>query len=225
MHFIDEEQHVAGRAGLTDERAQALLVLSAIGRARQQPDCIERQQPQVAHREGHTPLRDPQCQPFRNGGLANAGLTDERGVVLPLSKQNVDGARDLLIPAADDLQAASACVGGEISREAIQRLRVGVQGVGHEVDEDTIRRDRTVRGRGRFGGRDRHVGTNCVRRCYITGKTLPNSASPQTSMITAEGARKTPNGTSGNCSGAVSSPPSASSVCCVTRPRRTSAMG
>ena len=108
VHLVHEEQHVAGSARLGDECAEALLVLAAIGGAGEQAHGVEREQPEVAHGDGHVALGDADGEPLGDGRLADAGRPHERRVVLPLAKEDVDGARDLLVAAPDDLEAPGA---------------------------------------------------------------------------------------------------------------------
>ena len=49
----------------------------------------------------HFPVRDPFREPFGDGRLTDAGFTDETGVVLRTSAEDLDGPVDLLLPADD----------------------------------------------------------------------------------------------------------------------------
>ena len=125
VHLVDEQQYVARGTCFGDQRAQPLLVLAAIRRPCQQADGVQRQQTQIAQRDRHAPLRNAHGEPLRDGGLADPGLANERGIVLSLAEQDVDGAGDLLVATPNDLESAGACVVSEISRETIQGGRFG----------------------------------------------------------------------------------------------------
>ena len=118
MELVDEENDVAGRRRLGHDRAKTLLVLAAIRRSREQPHVIERQQPNVAHDERHVLRRDALRQAFRDRRLADTGRSDEGGIVLSVTQQDVDDARDFVFTTSDRLEAAGARVSGEVAREA-----------------------------------------------------------------------------------------------------------
>jgi hypothetical protein len=60
-------------------------------------------------------------------GLPNAGRTDERGIVLAVTEQNVYHAGDLFAPAANRLETSLARIGGQVTREARENA-VGLAG-------------------------------------------------------------------------------------------------
>ena len=50
VQLVDEQDHVAGRGRLGDDDANSLLVLAAVGRAGEERDVIERQEPDLPQR-------------------------------------------------------------------------------------------------------------------------------------------------------------------------------
>ncbi len=59
-------------------------------------------------------------QAFDDGGLADAGLAQEHGVVLGAAAEDLDDAFDLVLPADDRVELALAGQLGEVAAEAIQ---------------------------------------------------------------------------------------------------------
>ena len=117
---------------LGEDGLQPLLELTAVLRARDHRAEVERDQPLVLQRLGHVALDDALGEPLDDGGLADAGLADEHGVVLRTAGQHLHDAADLLVPADDRVELALAGGGGEVGAELLQRLvlPLGV-GCGH----------------------------------------------------------------------------------------------
>ena len=59
---------------------------------------------------------------FDDGGLADAGLADEHGIVLGASRQHLNDAANLLVPADDRIELAAARELGEIAPVLLERL-------------------------------------------------------------------------------------------------------
>ena len=85
---------------------QALLELAAILGAGDQRAHVERQQLLVLEALGHVALDDALRQAFGDGGLADAGLADQDGIVLGAAGEHLDGAADLLVAADDGIDLA-----------------------------------------------------------------------------------------------------------------------
>jgi len=118
MQLVDEEHHVGRRARLRNEATDALLVVAAVRRAGEQRDVVDGHDPRPAKRERHVTGRETLREPLDDRGLAYAGRTHERGVVLAVAEEDVYHAGDLLGPAAHRLESTLACVGGQVAREA-----------------------------------------------------------------------------------------------------------
>ncbi len=83
VQLVDEEDDAALRGLHLGEHAlQALLELAAILGAGDERAHVEREQLLVLEALGHVALDDAQRQAFRDGGLADAGLADQHGIVL-----------------------------------------------------------------------------------------------------------------------------------------------
>ena len=69
------------------------------------------------------------ARPFGDGGLADAGLADQHGVVLGAPGQHLDGAADLLVAADDGIDLALGGERGQVAGIALERV-VGLLGRG-----------------------------------------------------------------------------------------------
>ncbi len=74
------------------------------------------------------------ARPFHDGGLADARLTDQHGVVLRAAREHLDDAADLVVAADDRVELVVPGGVREVAAEALERL-VAVLGVlvGHAV--------------------------------------------------------------------------------------------
>ena len=68
------------------------------------------------------PADDPLGQPFDDGGLADAGLADEDGVVLRPPRQDLEDAPDLFVAADHRIQLVLAGELGQVAAVALERL-------------------------------------------------------------------------------------------------------
>ena len=83
VHLIDEEDDAAiGRCHFRQHRLQALLEFATVFGAGDQGTHVKRHQLLVFQAFGHVTLDDAERQALGNGGLADAGLADENGIVL-----------------------------------------------------------------------------------------------------------------------------------------------
>jgi hypothetical protein len=69
---------------------------------------VERHQLLALERFRHVVIDDAQRQAFGDGGLADAGLADQHGIVLGAAAQHLDGAADLLVAADHRIELAVA---------------------------------------------------------------------------------------------------------------------
>ena len=98
----------AAAVTLAQHRLQPLLELAAIFRAGDERAHVERHQLLVLQALRHVAIDDAERQPLDDGGLADAGLADQHGVVLGAPAQHLDGAADLLVAADDRVELALA---------------------------------------------------------------------------------------------------------------------
>ena len=123
VQLVDEQDDAPALGlHLAEHGLEALLELAAVLGAGDQRAHVERQQALILEALRHVALDDALGEPFRDGGLADAGLADQHGIVLGAARQHLDGAADLLVAADDGVDLALGRGGGEIARIALQRV-------------------------------------------------------------------------------------------------------
>ena len=77
---------------------------------------------------GHVAAHDALGQALDDGGLADARLADEHGVVLGAPREDLDDAADLLVAPDDRVELAGLGVRGQVAAVRLERLvgRLGV---------------------------------------------------------------------------------------------------
>jgi hypothetical protein len=95
-----------GRGDFRQHGLQPLLEFAAEFRARDQRAHVERHQPLVAQAFRHVAIDDAQRQAFGDGGLADAGLADQHGIVLGAAREHLDGAADFFVAADHGIELA-----------------------------------------------------------------------------------------------------------------------
>ena len=83
---------------------------------------VERQQALVVQALRHVAVDDAQRQALDDGGLADAGLADQHGVVLGAARQHLDRAADLLVAADDRVELAFARRLGQVAGIFLERV-------------------------------------------------------------------------------------------------------
>src|SRR5690625_2640316 len=71
---------------------------------------------------GDVPFDDATCQPLDDGGLADARLADQHGVVLGAAREHLDHAADLGVAPDHRVQAALAGQLGEVDAVLLEAL-------------------------------------------------------------------------------------------------------
>ena len=87
------------RLDLLDHLLQALLEIAAIARSREQRAHVEGIYRGPGENVGHLALVDLARQPLGDRGLADAGITNEKGVVLLAAAQHLNGTANLVLRA------------------------------------------------------------------------------------------------------------------------------
>ncbi len=129
VDLVDEEQHLTGRlTHLAHDRLQPLLELTAELRAGDQLPHIEGEHALVAQALGHLVVDDAAREALDDGGLADAGLTDEHGVVLRAPVEDLHHARDLVLTTDGRVELAVAGELREVGRVARERLVLRLRG-------------------------------------------------------------------------------------------------
>ena len=130
VHLVDEEDDLAGGGlDLLQDRLQPLLELAAVLRAGDQRAHVERHQPLVAQGFRHVAVDDAQREALGDGGLADAGLADQHGVVLGAARQHLHRAADLVVAADDRVDLALARGLGQVAGVLLERV-VALLGAG-----------------------------------------------------------------------------------------------
>ncbi len=114
---------------LLEHGLQPFLELAAVFRTGDQRAEVEREQLLVLQALRHVAIDDAQRQALGDGGLADAGLADQDGIVLGPARQHLDGAADLLVAADDRIELAVARSLGQVAGIFLQRV-IGVLGRG-----------------------------------------------------------------------------------------------
>ena len=107
VHLVDEQDDPAlGGGDLVQHRLQPLLELAAVFRAGDQAPMSRASSFLSFRTLGHVAVDDAQGQALDDGGLADAGLADQHGIVLGAAGEHLDGAADLLVAADHRVQLA-----------------------------------------------------------------------------------------------------------------------
>jgi hypothetical protein len=122
VDLVDEEDRVAVVLERGDHGLEALLELAAELGAGEQGAHVEGVDVGRGEGGGDLALDDAQGQALDDGGLADAGLADEHGVVLAAAAQHLDDALDLLVAADEQLDAAGLGLGVEVDGVGGQRV-------------------------------------------------------------------------------------------------------
>ena len=149
VQFVDEKDDLALAAGdLLEEGLQPLLELAAKLGARHHAAEVHGNEPLVLQRVGHVPGDDAPRQPLGDGGLADAGLADEHGVVLGAARQHLQGPPDLLVTADDRVELALPRPRGEVGAVFLQGLVFALGVLVHDPLGAAHRRQRLLQGGG-----------------------------------------------------------------------------
>ena len=141
VQLVDEQQDSPlGGLDLLQHRLEALLELAAVLGAGHERAEVEGEHRLVAQTLGHVPPHDALGEALDDGGLADAGLADQHGVVLGLAGEDLDRAPDLLVAADDRIELAAARRLDEVAAVLLERL-VGCLGsrAGHALTAAHLR--------------------------------------------------------------------------------------
>ena len=123
VQLVNEQDHRAFRLGdRLEDGFQAVLELAAELGAGDQRAQVEREHAPVLQPFGHVALDDAPREPFDDGGLADAGIADQHGVVLRAAAEHLHHAADFLVAADHRIELAAARGGGQVAAVALERL-------------------------------------------------------------------------------------------------------
>ena len=120
VQLVDEQHDVATGADLLQDLLQALLEVAAVAAPGHQGAEVEGVELLALQRLGHVVGHDPLGQALDDGGLADAGLADEDGVVLGAARQHLHHPLDLLLAADDRVELALAGELGQVAAELVE---------------------------------------------------------------------------------------------------------
>jgi hypothetical protein len=123
VDLVDEDDDVAAVADLLRHLLQALLEVAAVAAARDHGSQVEHVDLLVLERLGHLALDDGLRQALDDGGLADARLTDQYGVVLRAAREDLHDPLDLLLATDHRIELALAGGLGEVAAEVVEHLR------------------------------------------------------------------------------------------------------
>ena len=123
VQLVDEQDDLAFLLReIVQHALQALLELAAELRAGDQRAHVERQHALVLRALGHLAVHDALRETFDDGGLADAGLADQHGVVLRAALQHLDRAADLVVAADHGVELLLLGARREVDRVLLERL-------------------------------------------------------------------------------------------------------
>jgi hypothetical protein len=127
VQLVDEEDHRAmGRGDLLLDRFQPLLELALHLGAGQEAADVQRQDAAVPEVLRHGAVDDALGQALDDHRLADARLADQDGVVLLATREDLDQAVGLAVPADDRVQLAAPGLGRDVDREAVEGAPAGL---------------------------------------------------------------------------------------------------
>ena len=135
VQLVDEGDDLAvGVVDLLEHGLEPLLELAAVLRAGDERGEVERDELLVLERVGDVARDDALGEPLDDGGLADAGLADEHGVVLGAPGEHLADAADLGVTADHGVELAAARDLGEVDAVLLEGgllLLVGAGGTLH----------------------------------------------------------------------------------------------
>ncbi len=123
VQLVDEQDDVAALGDLLHDLLQALLELAAVLRAGDERGQVEAVDLLALQQLGHVAGGDPLREPFDDGGLADARLADEHGVVLRAPREDLHDPLDLGLAADDGVELAFGGLLREVAAELVEQLR------------------------------------------------------------------------------------------------------
>ncbi len=125
VHLINDKDHVGRTTDLVHDLFEALLEFTAVlGACHQQTD-VQGEDALVLKDVWNLALVDALGEPFGQGGLADAGFTDEDGVVLGPAAQDLNDPVDFVLSAHHRIKLAFGGELGQVAAEFIQGRGLG----------------------------------------------------------------------------------------------------
>ena len=123
VQLVEEQHDLAfGVLDLLEHRLESLLELAPVLRSRDESAEVERDHALLLQALRHVATDDPLREALGDGGLPDARLADEDGVVLRPPTEDLDDAADLLVAPDDRVERARTGVRGQVAAVALERL-------------------------------------------------------------------------------------------------------
>ena len=130
VQFVDKQNDPPRRLGdFLEQRLQPILEFAPVLRPRHEGAEVERDHLFLLQRFGDVAADDPLRATLDDGGLADARLPDQDGIILCPAGQNLNDPTDLLVPPDDRIELALPSQVGEVAAVPLQSL-VLLLGVG-----------------------------------------------------------------------------------------------
>ena len=127
VELVDEADDLpAGLADLAEHGLQPILELAAVLGPGDEGAKVQRDQALALETLGHVAGHDALRQPLHDGGLADAGLTDQDRVVLGPAREHLHDAADLVVAPDDRIELALPGKLGQVAAVALERLVLGL---------------------------------------------------------------------------------------------------
>ena len=126
VNLVDEQHDVAARLDLLEHLLEAFLEIAAVARAGHHGAQIQRIDLLVLQRLRHVAGVDLLREAFDDGGLADARLADQHGVVLRAARQHDHDTFDLVGAPDHRVELALGRFGGQVAPELVQNGRTGL---------------------------------------------------------------------------------------------------
>ena len=139
VDLVDEGHDLAlGLLDFFEDCLQALLKFTAVLCACDHGAQVQADEGLAAQGFGHVAGNHALCQAFHDGGLTDAGLTNQNGVVLGSAGEHLHDAANLRVAADDRVKLACAGNGGQVGAVLFESLEgaLGVGGVHGAVSSD-----------------------------------------------------------------------------------------
>ena len=131
VDLVDEEDDGAfGGLDLVEDGLEALLELAAVLGAGHERGHVERVDGAALEVLGDVAADDALGEALDDGGLADAGLADEHGVVLGLAREDARDGADFGIAADDGVELVLARHLDEVDAVLLERLVLGLRRIG-----------------------------------------------------------------------------------------------
>ena len=139
VNLVDEGHDLTlGLLDFLEDSLQTLLEFTAVLCACDHGAQVQADEGLAAQGFGHVARNHALCQAFHDGGLTDAGLTNQHGVVLGTAGKHLHDAANLRVAADDRVKLARAGNSGQVGTVLFERLEgaFGVGGVHGAVSSD-----------------------------------------------------------------------------------------